>query len=270
MLRSHVLACTLLTLLALLRGALQDDRATAREAAGPLPPLAQPREILREEFFALELAETPPRVVGYAAWRRRREEPGQQVEWDLHFTPDDTRVLHVERLDAGGGNLVWREWRPGSGRTLSVAWESGAQALECVEWGRAQALRSRIEAPQGAVMPLYLLELARRGDLDRGTFNLFDPLARSLEPVHATTSYATRGAAGAKLAGQAEPVLERTVEFTRDDGTRAGAYTFCGDDLVRFRWQDGTLSARRIEAGEYSAALAECAARESSATVRAR
>ena len=270
MLRSHLLACILIALLASLRGALQDDHRAAREASDPLPRLEQPSEILREEFFALELAETPPRVVGYAAWRRRREEQGQQVEWDLHFTADSTRVLHVERLDNGGGNLVWREWRPGSGRTLNVAWASDAQALECVEWGRSQALRSRLDAPQGAVMPLYLLELARRGDLDRGSFTLFDPLARALEPVRATTTYATRERAQPSARDQAAPVLERTVEFTRDDGTHAGAYTFCGDDLVRFRWQDGMLSARRIEAGEYSAALVECAARESAATVRAR
>jgi hypothetical protein len=266
MFRSHLFACTFLALLALLPSAPQHDAANAREAASPLPSLAQPREILREEFFALELADKPPRVVGYAAWRRRREELGQQVEWDIYFAAENTRVSHVERLDSTGGNLVWREWRPGSGRTLSVAWASDAQALECVEWGRSQALRTRVEAPHGAVMPLYLLELVRRGDVEQGSFALFDPLARALEQVHVTTTYATRSEDDSKLTLS----LERTVELIRDDGTRAGAYTFRGDELVRFRWQDGALSARRIAAEEYTAALAESTARALSATVRAR
>lgn len=269
MLRIDTLFCALFALLAAARGALQDLPVRAREATAP------PREIVREEFFVLELGDSPPRVVGHAAWRRRIEEHGEQVEWDLRFADpgfarENTRVLHVERLGAQHGNLVWREWRPGSGRTLEVAWSPDGRGLDCIEWGRAQAIRTRLDAPDGAVMPLYWLELARRGDVESGNFQLFDPLSRTLEHVCAKTVYAARQITAPR--GQVEqPVqLERTIDLVRDDGTRAGAYTFCGDELVRFRWQDGALTARRIEPGEYHAALAGTEEIAPLETVRAR
>lgn len=205
------------------------------------------------EYFVLELAPAPdaprpalPTEVGLATWRRRVEADGQQCEWELRFRDDDTRVLQVERVRDGRRELVWREWRPGSGRTLLASRDPASASIELVEWGRRQSLRLRFEAAGAALFPLELLELARRGELAAGPLTLFDPLSRSLSEVRAAITVADRP----------EPSAERTLALSRPDGTCAGTWRLRGEELLGFRWQDGGLEARRIDAEEHARRLA--------------
>lgn len=240
--------------------------ARPREASA-VPELASPRELLREEFFALELSSPDTvTVAGYAAWRRRREDGGQVLELELAFPAEGTRVSHVERATHDQSRLVWREWRAGGGRTLHVQWPRGQAHIEVVEWGRADGLRTSWEATDGALMPLYLLELARHGDIERGAFTCVDPLSRSLERMQVSTAFSARAS------GTESFDVEHTVELIDHDGVTRGAYTFCGAELVGFRWARGDLHARRIPADEFVRALQaferSAASRETTVTER--
>src|SRR5262245_43494818 len=95
MLRIQALGCALLALLAAAKSALQEAAPTESQDAAPKAREASspPREVLREEFFVLELGDSPAKIAGYAAWRRRIVESvegrGEQVEWDLWFRGPD-------------------------------------------------------------------------------------------------------------------------------------------------------------------------------------
>jgi len=249
------------------------DSTAVEASSGSISPA---REVLREEFFALELCPTAGpdpleflravrsdcELAGVAAWRRKRDATGQRVELDVSFPADGTRVLHVERLSAGGSKLVWRELRPGAGRTLTAAWEASARGLELLEWSGERRSRERVAAPAGAVLPLYLLELVRSGDVEAGRFALFDPLSKSIDSFEIAACYAGAAAQGVEpaQADAASFLLQRLVELRREDGTCAGRFLFCGEDLLAYQWQSGALRARRITAEEYESRLAEAPA----------
>jgi hypothetical protein len=225
---------------------------------GDQPVLVEPR--LREEFFELTLepqggANPAPAgaTVGVLAWRHRSE-PVEQLEWEITLPRDEARVLHVEHLAAHGPQMIWRELRPGGGRTLTIEWGSESSELKALEWGRGETVRHRIAAPDGGMLPLFVLELARRGELRDGEFCVFDPLSLSLEPLALATRYY------AVESGRELPVVEaanlsfelrRAFTLTRQDGSLAGEYIFRGDELASFRWQAGGLSGRRITRSEY-------------------
>lgn len=219
---------------------------------------AEPSTPLREELFVLELAqpadpaagEQPPLAVGVAALRRSSDEHGEGIEWDLRFLDADTRVHHVESWRDGVPRLVWREWRPGAGRTLMAGLESKG-GLSLVEWGREEGLRTRIEAPPDTLLPLRFLELARRGEWTEATVACFDPLSRTVERLE--VELAPQG--GSPGDPPAVPA-ERRVTTRRADGTHAGSYTFRGEELTEVRWQSGGLVARRIERADFDARIA--------------
>jgi hypothetical protein len=143
-----------------------------------------------------------------------------------------------------------------------LEWSREQAALDVVEWGRSQGVRTTLPAPGGAVLPLYLLELVRHGDIEEGSFPCVDPLARSIERVRLATTF------GAHECDDEAFDVERTVELVADDGVATGVYTFRGDELVGWRWQHGGLSARRIPASDYFAAVGGAAhAQLSDATV---
>jgi hypothetical protein len=208
--------------------------------------------LVREELFALELEAPrvagkdaePAQVVGVAALRRSAASGGETIEWDLRFFEGDTRVHHVEHLGAAGARLVWREWRPGQGRTLVADVEPTGISL--VEWGREEGLRTRVEAPEGMLLPLTLLERARRGELVGERASCFDPLSRSVERLEIAIESA--GPSG-------EDSQERRISTSRADGTSAGSYVFRGEELIEVRWQKGGLRARRIERENYESRL---------------
>ena len=211
---------------------------------------------VRIEHFVLEIrapvpAATPSaaREVGLVCMRRRPiegYEHGMQLECECLFRRDGDggepeHVLHVERLSSEGPRLVWREWGPGRARSLTAEWTRDGKGLRVVESCRGGMPREVLWAGDGAVMPLYLLELARGGGATSGKYRRLDPLSRDLETIQLTTS--CRAESGANV---------RVVEFTREDGSLAGRFEFRGADLVSFQWQEGDLAARRITAQEYA------------------
>lgn len=220
-----------------------------------------PQTRLREECFVLELqaeqegpAGAPATApspsgetaagaasVGLARARRLLSSSGQQLELDVVFFDDSTRVLHVEHSAGGEAKLVWRELRPGSGRTLSAHWLDGSRSLEVREWAGRRSHQTEVQAPSGGILPLHLLELVRDGALEGGSVPVFDPLSRALEAV--------------ALRVIIEPASSRRVELVREDGTLAGVWEFDGASLVAFQWQAGGLRARRIAPEEYARRL---------------
>lgn len=223
-------------------------------------PTASSEALPRLEDFVLELgldpepkaAAAPARSVGLVEWRRRRIRGGMQLECDTLFERaekklDCQRVLHVENLAPPGPSFVWREVGNASGRSLLVEWTPDGGGLSTCEYGGNGARRDTFSTGGGAVMPLYLLELARNGRVTSGRFLLLDPISRSLLSIELTTTYRLDdGKVGAQDAAR------RTVELRRDDGTLAGRYEFRGVELLAFQWQEGGLRARRIPPQEYA------------------
>lgn len=199
-----------------------------------------------DEYFALELSSPPdangkssaPRTVGVARWTRRAG-PSTLLELEARFFDEHARVHHVERIGEDASELVWREWRAGQGRTLNARLAKGA--LELVEWGRLQAHRQTWKAPPELVFPLQAVELARAdgaaSNWGAGTFARFDPLGRNIEP---TTLKRLR-----------ENEIER-VAFDGLDGESVGTFAFEAGALRWFRWQNGDLRARAVDAGEHA------------------
>lgn len=205
---------------------------------------------VRTECFALEL-DTP--VEGHASHvgvaKLTRTEVGDEtlLEWDLRFVEEDVRVLHVERLGLDGAKLVWREISPGHGRTVLAELGGDSATLRVIDWSSTRE-REDVHVSSGALLPLACLELLRRGELCDGVQPVFDPLSRALEPLETNTRFE-----GSPVADATESwKLEREVEASRADGTRAWSARFCGDELLTFRWQSGGLVARRISAGDYA------------------
>ncbi len=219
---------------------------------------------LREEYFVLELAPDPgagvdpltlsPReltpegalteLVGFAVLRGSGAGEGRQVELDLRFLERGTRVLQVERGDAGRTGMTWRELRATDGRTLHVEREAGAAAVSLREWSGPRLVRSEIPAAPGACLPLELLERIRAGGIEAGALSVLDPLSRGFESLDLRLERLPRpdSAPGAEL---------RRAELVREDGTSAGRYLFEGTELLAFQWQEGGLRARRVEREDY-------------------
>lgn len=233
-------------------------------AAGPRPlpveaPSAAPWglqgvEEERVELFLVEWAGTGPHParelelpealeaarsrgeVGLVALRRRRVDGGWQLEQDIAFPFEGVRVMAVECLSEASPRLVWREVTPRGGRTLFAEWRERSEELRVVEWGLDGTLRESLRTGQGAVMPQYLVELARSGGVDGGTFAIFDPVTGGLERWSLTQRYL----ADAEPAGET-PGLLRELELRREDGTLAGRYRLRGAALVEMAWQEGGL-----------------------------
>ena len=217
---------------------------------------------VREETFVLELppeARAPgqrpaqPEEVGVAVLRRSELDGSVQCEWDVRFYGDDTRVNHVESWAEPAPSLVWREWRPGFGRSLLA--KGAPDGVEVVEWGRRETLRTRLESAGGAHFPIEALELARRGELAPGRLAWFDPLARAIERGSMTVGFGAQPV----LASDGGEVLERRFELLRDDGTRAALWVFRGDELWEVEWASGGLLGRRIGHPGYEERVGRCA-----------
>jgi hypothetical protein len=214
------------------------------------------------------------------SWRRHDVPGGRQLEREIVFAGAPghpvERVLHVERLTESDARLVWREIGTASGRSLSAQWTGDARGLRTFEWGRDGARRGTLEAWNGVVMPLYLIELARTGRATNGGYAVFDPLARRIETVTLHTSYelavgaraayawrseepaVPREAAGGEAADARQAAgTPRTVELHRRDGTLAGRFVFVGTELVAFQLQEGGPEARRVPAEAFERLLGE-------------
>ncbi|MBM3987192.1 MAG: hypothetical protein FJ294_04435 [Planctomycetes bacterium] len=211
------------------------------------------------EWFVLQRPASSPGArlgaveeVGIAALRRRGAVGAGQLEWELRFFGEDTRVSHVERGGEGAARLSWREWRPRSGRTLSA--ELGPTGISLVESGQRQSLRASLPAPRDARFPIAVLEAARSGTLGADRIAWLDPLARAIERLSVRIDFSPEP----QPDSSGEDVLERRVRLERDDGTTAAEWTFRGTQLWSARWQSGGLQARRVSAQEWEARVGRC------------
>ncbi len=208
----------------------------------PAPPV----QTLRRECFVLEAPSRAPGgdPLGWAEFLRRENEHGMVLECEYVFLrpqpADRWRVRLVEQLDDSGPRLVWREIGTAAGRTLTLEHASEPEQWRCQAFERDERVQCSLDTRQGAVFPLYLLELARQGHLAAGELYVFDPLETALVPRRISTVYAPSSG-----------VRTRTLELARTDGTLAGRWTFAGSELVSFQAQEGGPIARRIEPEEY-------------------
>ena len=223
-----------------------DDARAAFAALSGSPPQVQVEYFVLEQpgepGTPLDLEAVPalePRQAGLACWRRLAVDGGHQLEWDVVFPEQGTRVLHTERWTVAGSRLVWRELRAGSGRSLSAEDLEGGTGLRLREWAGRFRQALEIEAPGPYVLPLQLLELARRGALPPEGAWVFDPLARSFERVRPCEP------------APGSSVDRERIDLLREDGTSAGSWIFDEGGLQAFGWQAGGLRARRISAEEY-------------------
>lgn len=210
--------------------------------AGSDRPLANGTTVVRTEHFVLEEADGA--LAGFAVWRRREGPRGVQLERELRFrAPDEPGVepglFHVECLERGGSRLVQREVGSGGRAVMAELTQPDGQ-LRAFEWGPCGSRQEILALDTTAALPLYLAELARSGRFASGRVGCFDPMARAVVELEATTAYATDGAPG------------RTTELRRADGSLVLELRFEGTDLLGFRLQDGGPWARRVEAGTYA------------------
>lgn len=237
-------------LLALVVGAQPFRAATSTQAAEAPPALRVP--VASDEHFVLELRmpndgarpTSAAKPVGVARWVRRASDGRVQLELEVRFFDEQLRVHQIETFGPKGSELVWREWRPGHGRTLHVQLEGGFARL--VEWGGLEAVRERWSAPVDLVFPLQLVELSRAGAApqtwgERGPVR-FDPLGRACERVRVVANSTDASASLALL---------------REDGSSAGAFAFESGALASFAWQAGELRGRAVDAQEYAELLAQ-------------
>ncbi|MBK7643542.1 MAG: hypothetical protein IPJ19_10940 [Planctomycetes bacterium] len=213
-------------------------------------PSAAPIAALRRECFVIEDS-TPGAAsdpVGWAEFLRREDHGGMLLECEYVFVRpgrgERWRVRHVEKLTDNGPQLVWREIGTAAGRTLTLERTREGDQWRCQAFERDESVRSTLDTGAGAVFPLYLIELARNGQLGAAELTLFDPLESALVSRHATTVYAP-----------ASGEHTRTLELHRPDATLAGRYVFAGSELRSFQWQEGGWVARRIDPEQYSAAV---------------
>ena len=190
--------------------------------------------------------------VGFLLWRRSEGEAGPTLEWDLHFSERETRLLEVERPGPEGPGLVYREMQPSAGRTLTAEWVDDGSALRLREWGGRQALQLRVEDCAGGRFRLGLLEELRVAPEPPRAARVFDPLARRFE--HLTLEV--------ELAADAGPWAgTRMLRLLRSDGSSAGTWLLREGAVLGFQWQAGGLRARRIDVDEYTRRLEELAQR---------
>ncbi len=247
---------------------------TSDLASAPGPQAVQrPEATVRTEYFVLEVVPadlpvldapaTEARELGLAQLRKRRDGDTLVLEWELRFREEggmDTRVHQVECFDGQHHKFVWREFRPGAGRTLFVEEQlpSGGSpldpdapgALRSIEWGGTDGLREDLVAPPRAHFPLDLIERARSSSVRAGELQVFEALERRFQTVTLSTRLEAR-AQPASFGAQGTSTPPRTVELRRPDGSLAGAYRFVGAQLESFQWQAGSARGRRVPRAEW-------------------
>jgi hypothetical protein len=186
--------------------------------------------------------------LGLVEFHRREVAGGWQLEQEIQFPFEGLRILAVECLSARSPRLVWREIGATGGRTIFAEWTSESERLKVLEWGNDGGLRESLGTSKGAVMPQYLLELAREGKLAGGRFEVFDPLRSELDQWTMEVRYLREDEGVARET----PGYSKQVEFRRTDGSLAGRYLFHGQRLLSFQWQEGHVRARRISDQEHA------------------
>ncbi|MEW6073940.1 MAG: hypothetical protein AB1726_15270 [Planctomycetota bacterium] len=164
---------------------------------------------------------------------------GLRLETQTIFFAAGARVIHTEVLSRDERKLVYREVRPGGGRTLVLEWPAGGEP-RVLETSGGRVQRHLVETARGMFLPLALVEEARRGAVLAGPLSVFSPLAAAAEPLVVDC----RDVAGADPG-------RRELTLSRAGGVFAGSFTFAGDSLARFQWQKGGVQARPISAADH-------------------
>jgi hypothetical protein len=222
--------------------ALQPDAPPLREELFAIEQIAGTSDLAAEpEPFESSASKEGTTVLGVARCRRLTLPEGEQLEWDVQFLGEGTRVLHIERSSSGGNSLVWREILPGAGRTVTARNARDGTQLALREWAGRLDQKSEIAAAQAIAFPLQLLEQARASAELPPQALVFDPLARQVEAWSVTVEELESGA--------------RRVDLARADGTLAARWLLRDAELVGFQWQGGNLRGRRVSAEDYARLL---------------
>jgi hypothetical protein len=211
-----------------------------RPAPEPAAPVTRTEFFLLEQRTASSAAPAGARLIGTAVIRKRVDADGETLELEARFDELDTRVLHVESWSARGAKLVWREWRPGAGRTLVCERVAAGAPLEVVEWSRTGRTPRRTLAGDAVWWPLQLIEMLRTRETLAASLQRFDPLSGALERVAFEPCSSAANAAGVRLVGE--------------DGVDLGCVEFADGELARLTWQSSALAARRVERNVFEAA----------------
>lgn len=238
-----------------LQGAAERD-AEPKDDTLELPALPARGEEPRIEHFLLELpVARGVQTVGALRWIARRQGNRVEFEWELDFPAENLRLLAVELLGPDGARLTWRELQGSTSRSLVVEWSPTGKEIVLRDWARDGALRETRSVASGAVMPLYLLELARAGSLAHGEFPVFMPTERALAHLELSTKYLLGDGAETGVPQGSAGRAVREVELRRGDGSLAGRYRFRGEELASFEWQENGIRGRRVEREAYEQAL---------------
>ncbi len=183
--------------------------------------------------------ETP---LGVARWMRT---PGRgfgehRSELEIYFFDSRTRLSHIETMLPGERRLLWREVRPQGGRTLLLDGASSA-GFSIVDTNGGEVRRSEIDAERG-LLPLEIVEAARKGQVYMGSFSIFQPLAGGFETLQLRTRR-SRDAHGYGL---------RDLLITEPDGTQRASYRFRRGELFEFGWRQDGPRARRVSEEEFA------------------
>jgi hypothetical protein len=176
------------------------------------------------QHFRLDPGEGSGPPLGLARYVAGPDGQGTRVELELAWFEPELRLIQTERASAYGRLLVFREVRPGGGRTLFLTGDPG-RPWSCHELGGPEPLRR--EFPVGGELPLLLLEAARRERVTGPLAPTFDPLRAGFEPARAR-------------------LVQGTFELRTDDGGLRFAVDLDGDRLVGWRWQAGSPVARPV------------------------
>ncbi|MEM7307758.1 MAG: hypothetical protein AAF682_13850 [Planctomycetota bacterium] len=238
-----------LALLGLTASAPRDgDERPPIERDGVLELTLPPLTGVEVEWFRLDPpasarpaeAEGPASPLGLVRLLRVPEADGTlRLESETLLLDVQTRVAHVERLELSTLDVVWREVGVRHGRTVHVAWNRGEEVLRLSDTSGGEIRRREIDASQGVLMPLYLLEQLRAERLSAGEFRRLEPNSCAVELLDHRTG-PTPWLRGVRL-----------HTWRRPDGTLAGRYVFCGPRLVAFQLQEGGPVARAVPREAY-------------------
>ena len=160
---------------------------------------------------------------------------GWRTAYEVLLFEERTRVLSTERLTPELRELVFREVRDRSGRTVYLAWPPTGPITTTDTVG-ADIFRREIQLDGDAALPLSAVELARRGETWEGAMPVFEPLSNDFELQWADLQPVPGG---------------RVLRLNREGGRTAATYRFEGDRLVSFEWQRGGLVATAIPVDEF-------------------
>lgn len=133
----------------------------------------------------------PDRVAGTASYHRSEVDGVLSLEWQLRFSDGEGRLIHIERRDARGESLIWREIGRLERRTLRVWRRVDEVDWTWTEWTHRGERRGTLTGFEGSCLPLLALDDALR-DVSDGSVEgaqgpeatwVFDPLGLGFQRV---------------------------------------------------------------------------------------